>query len=60
MNASTGTSSLRTSSRVFEANVAPGLKASVNRRVLALTDFGQLFRRCCLDELGERADVHRL
>lgn len=45
---------------VFEANVAPGLKASVNRRVLALTDFGQLFRRCCLDELGERADVHRL
>ncbi|HRJ02606.1 MAG TPA: DUF4393 domain-containing protein [Hyphomonas sp.] len=35
---------------VFEAGVAPGLKPSVDRRVLALTDFGQMFRRCCLDE----------
>lgn len=43
----------------FEANVAPGLKASIDRRVLALTDFGQLFRRCCLDEPRERHDVHR-
>ncbi len=34
----------------FEATIPPGLKPSVDRRVLALTDFGQLFRRCCLDE----------
>lgn len=34
----------------FEAGVPPGLKASVDRRVLALTDFGHMFRRCCIDE----------
>jgi len=37
----------------FEAHLAPGLKSSVNRRVLALTDFGQMFRTCCLDEHTE-------
>lgn len=34
----------------FEASVPQNLKASIDRRVLCLTDFGHLFRKCCIDE----------
>ena len=34
----------------FEATVPPKLKANIDRRVLALSDFGQMFRTCCIQE----------
>ena len=35
---------------VFEAGVPAHLKANIDRRVLSLTDFGHLFRKCCIEE----------
>jgi hypothetical protein len=34
----------------FEAGVPAHLKATIDRRVLCLTDFGNLFRSCCVDQ----------
>ena len=34
----------------FEAGVPANLKANIDRRVLCLTDFGHLFRKCCIEE----------
>jgi hypothetical protein len=34
----------------FEATVPANLKANIDRRVLCLTDFGHLFRKCCIEE----------
>lgn len=32
-----------------QSKIAPNLKPSVDKKVLAITDFGHLFRKCCLD-----------
>jgi len=38
----------------FEAGVPAHLKANIDRRVLCLTDFGHLFRNCCVEETVSR------
>lgn len=35
----------------FEATVPSKLKANIDRRVIALSDFGQMFRTCCIEEV---------
>jgi hypothetical protein len=32
-----------------QSKIPPNLKPSVDKKVLAITDFGHLFRKCCLD-----------
>lgn len=34
----------------FEATVPAKLKANIDRRVIALSDFGHMFRKCCIEE----------